>query len=843
MKFKSLILAAAAILALAACKKEEVPTGISVDPTVKEVSKDGETFTVTVVSSEDWTAKAAKDWISGISPAAGKAGTTEVKITVAANEGKSRNSRVTFSAGLMFQAALQIKQKSALPEGDGSKDNPFSASEAHAWGVKNITQDKSASDEIFYIKGIISKIAKAKQTVDGVETSVEQYFASNTYGNASFYITDDGEPAEGEDFEAYQVNYLGNRAFNKETDTDIKVGDEVIICGRIYRYGDTIETEAKGAAFIYSLNGNVVEVVIAEPEGDGTKESPYNVAKALQECKKLKYTSTSDYEKKPAYVAGVISSITAPDINSDEFKQYGNITYAIVDEGFNSQLGVYRGLYLAEAKFTAADQIKVGDKVVIKGELCNMFGNTPQFTQGNHIVKHNDTVEPDQQTVTGSVSDAIKANDGDKVILNDGIVALLGDKGFVVTDGTSNIYVYFDALLTGLTPAVKVGDKVKIEAKKTTYNKVPELVNEDSNNKIKVTVVSSGNTVPYTEKKDITATIDAYDAAYTEYVEVKGLLNKDDKGYYNLTVSGATRQASCYAVPASFDLSKFDGKAVAIVGYYVGINSKDVVCVIPESVTESSDVKYCTIDSKTKTVKADVTSVSFDVNSNSDWTFTYSGESTGVSVDPASGNGSKSVTVTIPANESETDEKVYNFVLACEAAGVTEAITITQKKVSTAAGYQKVTSADELAAGNEFILVAFYKDKAGKETQFVNGAFTTTTGSSPTSFLASVSASVTGDVISELPDDAVPIVLGGKKGEWTLSLDGKLIGATAVKKIKLDDGTKTWTIAIDDKGQATISSTNADYGRFLYNASSPRFLNYTSATSASMLLPYIYKKQ
>ncbi len=42
-------------------------------------------------------------------------------------------------------------------------------------------------------------------------------------------------------------------------------------------------------------------------------------------------------------------------------------------------------------------------------------------------------------------------------------------------------------------------------------------------------------------------------------------------------------------------------------------------------------------------------------------------------------------------------------------------------------------------------------------------------------------------------------------------------------------------------GNATIASTNSEYGRFLYNVNNPRFLNYTSDTSASMLLPQIYK--
>lgn len=842
MKFKSLILAAATVvLALAACKeKEVVPTGISVDKTVlDDVPIAGGSYTVKVTSSEDWTAKPAKSWIS-VSPASGKTGTTEVIVTVAANESKSRSSRVTFSAGLMYNAVIQINQLSAVPEGDGSKERPFSASEAHEWGIKNITEDKTASEQKYYIKGKISKIASAKQKdKDGNETSVEQYFSANEYGNASFYITDDGEKAEdGKDFEAFQVNYLGNRAFNKETDTDIKIGDEVIIYGTIYKYGTTIETEGKGAACIYSLNGKAVEIIESIPSGEGTKESPYNVAKALQECKKLKYTNTSTYETKNAYVEGVIYSIT-----SIELEEYGNAEYSIVDEGFTTSLGVYRGFYLAAAKFTSADQIKVGDKVIIKGDLCNMFGNKPQFAQGNNIVCLNGEWEREAQTVTGTVTQALAALDNDNVVINDAIVALLGDKGFVVTDGTSNVYVYADALLTEVAKDLKVGDKVKVEAKKTTFNGVPELVNVDKENKIKITILNSGNDVPRTEKKDITATLDAYNSAVTEYVEVKGLVSKDDKGYYNLTVAGATRQASLYAVPASFDVAKFEGKAVSLVGYYVGINTKKIVCVIPETLTESDDIKYCTIDVKTKTVKADVTSFKFNVSANAAWTFSYAGETPNpnVTITPSEGTADAEVTVTFPANTSEEAEVVYPFTLACEAAGVAENIVITQRKAASAAGYTRVASIDELSVGDEIVIVAI------KGTDcFVNGTIGTTTKDGKTTdntWLDSVAATDADGVIAEMPDDAALITLGGEKDKWTLSIDGKKIGATAAKKLAFDKGTTTWKIEFDaNTGTATINSTNSACGRFLYNVNSPRFCNYTSNTSSIMLLPYIYKK-
>ena len=96
--------------------------------------------------------------------------------------------------------------------------------------------------------------------------------------------------------------------------------------------------------------------------------------------------------------------------------------------------------------------------------------------------------------------------------------------------------------------------------------------------------------------------------------------------------------------------------------------------------------------------------------------------------------------------------------------------------------------------------------------------------------------------ITTLNTDTVKLTLGGTSGAWTLSNeDEQLLGATANKNLAWDSGVTTWSISIDSQGLATIQNTTSSYGRFLYNSTSPRFTTYTSATSASMLLPCIYR--
>ena len=137
-----------------------------------------------------------------------------------------------------------------------------------------------------------------------------------------------------------------------------------------------------------------------------------------------------------------------------------------------------------------------------------------------------------------------------------------------------------------------------------------------------------------------------------------------------------------------------------------------------------------------------------------------------------------------------------------------------------------VTDASTLKAGDQIILSATANDST-----FAAGAMSG-------KFLSSVETKL------DALDKKVEIfTLGGSAGAWTLTAsDGKKISAVKAKEMSNSGkGTDTWTIAIDDNGAATIASTNTACGRILYNVRNPRFLNYTSDTNVSMLLPSIYK--
>ena len=137
-----------------------------------------------------------------------------------------------------------------------------------------------------------------------------------------------------------------------------------------------------------------------------------------------------------------------------------------------------------------------------------------------------------------------------------------------------------------------------------------------------------------------------------------------------------------------------------------------------------------------------------------------------------------------------------------------------------------VTDASTLKAGDQIILAASASGKTYAAGS-LSGKFFTSIETDPTD-----------------PADTVEIfTLGGEAGAWTLTAsDGKQLYTNAAKALNnTGSGTGTWTIAIDANGLATVASTDSACGRILYNVNSPRFLNYTSATNVSMLLPSIYK--
>lgn len=79
-------------------------------------------------------------------------------------------------------------------------------------------------------------------------------------------------------------------------------------------------------------------------------------------------------------------------------------------------------------------------------------------------------------------------------------------------------------------------------------------------------------------------------------------------------------------------------------------------------------------------------------------------------------------------------------------------------------------------------------------------------------------------------------------GHWTLTNQyGQQLGATSAQGLAWDAGVTTWDIALGYSG-AEVSSTHTKYGTLRYNAPAESYARFWNYTSASLPLPYLYRR-
>lgn len=113
--------------------------------------------------------------------------------------------------------------------GEGTEASPYNVAK-----VLNVLHSTSIPSEAVYVKGKISSIKEV----------------STSYGNATYYISDDGTTTN--QFMIFRGYYFDGAKFTSES--QIKVGDEVVVCGTIVMYqGTTPEMNASNK--LISING------------------------------------------------------------------------------------------------------------------------------------------------------------------------------------------------------------------------------------------------------------------------------------------------------------------------------------------------------------------------------------------------------------------------------------------------------------------------------------------------------------------------------------------------------------------------------------------------------------
>ena len=332
--------------------------------------------------------------------------------------------------------------------------------------------------ETVYVKGIVST---------GID---ESDFDPEKFGNATYWISDDGSTDS--ELEVYRGYYLGGDRF---TSLDqLEVGDEVIIKGELTKFYDTYELTQGNE--IYSLNGVTAggSDNPGTPEGSGTVEDPFNVAGAFKYIDENQYYGTNENPNlsPEVYVEGTITSIE--EVETDQF---GNATYCISDGEGYAELEVFRGYYLNGDKFTSADQIKVGDEVVVAGQLTRFF-ETYEFTTGSRIYSLNgqggtggedpgDPVTEPASATPVTIAEFLEkpVNNDDWYELTGEIISIVSNNAygnFTIRDNTGSVYIYgmVQAWAGGKNDqsfnkiGLKVGDTVTLWSLRDEYNGQPQ---------------------------------------------------------------------------------------------------------------------------------------------------------------------------------------------------------------------------------------------------------------------------------------------------------------------------------------------------------------------------------
>lgn len=321
----------------------------------------------------------------------------------------------------------------AEPTGTGTAADPFNVAAA----VKYIDEGGDAATNK-YVKGKV--------------VSVDAGSYDSNYGSLKYYISDDGTTKN--QFRVYN-GYAGPNRTKFSGEDALKAGDEVVICGSLTIVNGTKEFTTGN--YIVSLNGEGGTTTPDTPTtGKGSASDPYTVAEAIAAIKAGAPTSE-------VYLTGIVSEV---DFYNDQYK---SLSYYISDDGKSKDMQVYSGKGLNGADFTSKDDLKVGQKVTIKGIIKAFNKNGTDIME---VDKNSTIVKIEGEGTGGEVTpekpDTPDTGDGmtSSVITNNqvGDVALLSNaygKQSVDDESTWYTWTYDNITYKGAKLAISAGTNGK----------------------------------------------------------------------------------------------------------------------------------------------------------------------------------------------------------------------------------------------------------------------------------------------------------------------------------------------------------------------------------------------
>ena len=561
--------AVTAVMAFAACEQKEDLGTPNITLSVNELNFDqgiGEQ-TLTVTATRDWSVEVEDSWVV-VSPDAGEASSQPqtVSVTVLKNEGYNRSVDLKFTIGtkskyltvnqagnlgsadalVVYSNDFDITKADTKPELNGNysvwdnKQGTGASTVTYAFGGKvsarvtgklsNNTEgyshySGSGSNKVFFGTG--TSTLKIQHITLGNNVDYTLSFGAQKYlqdGDSNFswdefkvYVSNDTQKwvqvnavfPEGADINGDWNQAVANITLPANT-AELSIAFQST-CASAYSLDDVKLAVGTSAGQVIDFTAGVELSGTSEgssgsssddntgdlPEGtgEGTQASPYNAAKAQRVAAALSDSET----KTGVYVKGIVKEI------KELSTQYGNATYWITDEDGIAKFYVYRGKNVGNASFTSADELSVGDQVVIYGDLMNYMGNSPQLGQGNYLISNSsngnggttepsDPVEQPTTLVTATIAQFLAAAEDDTWYqLTGEIVSIVaGNKygNFTIKDDTGSVYIY------GMTSRWVGSNDQSFESRGLKETDIVTLGTRRTSNPNNGVAQGGGNTIP-----------------------------------------------------------------------------------------------------------------------------------------------------------------------------------------------------------------------------------------------------------------------------------------------------------------------------------------------------------
>lgn len=293
--------------------------------------------------------------------------------------------------------------------------------------------------------------------------------------------------------------------------------------------------------------------------GEGTEASPYNVAKSLN------IIHSGDIPADNVYVKGKISKL-------DVFAaDYGNYTYYISDDGTSTnEFMVFRGYYYGGEKFTSADQLKVGDEIVVLGKLIMYNGKTPEINSGSSVITINGKGDSGLKFSVSSTSISAKAEETSatfKVKANVAWTVTSDNSAYAVEpasgDADATVTVKFAVNTTDEDKVVKltVATTADVTIKSYTVTLTHKAVGAADDYSSNVTWTANENNKSYSEKASINGVKD---------VPVLKLGTSSVTGSAMLVIPAGTKKISFYGLA-------WKGKTASVAAEFNGVAIGDAI--------------------------------------------------------------------------------------------------------------------------------------------------------------------------------------------------------------------------------------------------------------------------